>query len=55
MKMGEKTARKNNQISEQYIKEILQSLKSINYGSITLVIQDGIVIQVETNEKIRLK
>ena len=46
--MGEKVVKKKNQISEQHIKKILQSLKSINYGSITLVIQDGIVIQVET-------
>ncbi|MHC6180484.1 DUF2292 domain-containing protein [Clostridium sp. JNZ X4-2] len=53
--MEAKIIRKKNQISEQYIKEILQSLKSISYGSITLVIQDGIVIQVETKEKIRLK
>ncbi|MEY8000964.1 DUF2292 domain-containing protein [Clostridium sp. Mt-5] len=53
--MEAKIIREKNQISEQYIKKILQSLKSISYGSITLVIQDGIVIQVETKEKIRLK
>ncbi|MCI1944817.1 YezD family protein [Clostridium luticellarii] len=53
--MGVKTVQGKNQISEQYIKKILESLKSISYGSITLVIQDGIVIQIETKEKIRLK
>ncbi|MFL0198719.1 YezD family protein [Clostridium sp. WILCCON 0269] len=52
--MEAKTVRKN-QISEEYVKKILESLKNISYGSITLVIQDGIVIQVETKEKIRLK
>jgi hypothetical protein len=27
----------------------------MNYGSITFVVQDGKVIQIEKNEKIRLK
>ncbi|WP_368488570.1 DUF2292 domain-containing protein [Clostridium sp. BJN0013] len=51
----ERRIERKNQISEEYIKKIVESLKNISYGSITLVIQDGIVIQVETNEKIRLK
>ncbi|HBQ85573.1 MAG TPA: DUF2292 domain-containing protein [Syntrophomonas sp.] len=35
--------------------ELLQTLiKGILYGSITLIIQDGKVIQIEKNEKIRL-
>ncbi|RAK19184.1 hypothetical protein B0I26_107102 [Anoxybacillus vitaminiphilus] len=34
------------------IKEMLNSLK---FGSITLVVQDGKVIQLEKNEKVRLK
>ncbi|WP_156876011.1 YezD family protein [Clostridium kluyveri] len=54
IKMEKKIERKN-QISEEYIRKIVESLKNISYGSITLVIQDGIVIQVETKEKIRLK
>ncbi|BAH05794.1 hypothetical protein CKR_0743 [Clostridium kluyveri NBRC 12016] len=54
IKMEKKIERKN-QISEEYIRKIIESLKNISYGSITLVIQDGIVIQVETKEKIRLK
>ncbi|WP_081427957.1 YezD family protein [Clostridium kluyveri] len=51
----EKKIERKNQISEEYIRKIIESLKNISYGSITLVIQDGIVIQVETKEKIRLK
>jgi hypothetical protein len=27
----------------------------IKYGSITLIIQDGVIIQVDKNEKIRMK
>ncbi|OIJ13458.1 DUF2292 domain-containing protein [Anaerobacillus alkalilacustris] len=30
-------------------------LKGVKYGSITLVVQDGKVIQLEKNEKHRLK
>ncbi|WP_243138120.1 YezD family protein [Heliorestis acidaminivorans] len=30
-------------------------LGSLRYGTITLVVQDGKVIQLEKNEKIRLK
>jgi hypothetical protein len=30
-------------------------LVSIKYGTITLVIQDGKVIQIEKNEKVRLQ
>ena len=29
-------------------------LKTIKFGSVTLVIQDGKIIQIEKNEKIRL-
>lgn len=36
----------------QRLQEMLASMK---YGSITLVIQDGKVIQVERNEKVRIK
>lgn len=34
------------------VKKYLNELK---YGYITLVVQDGVIIQVEKNEKIRLK
>ncbi|PFA62237.1 DUF2292 domain-containing protein [Bacillus sp. AFS015802] len=30
-------------------------LESMNYGSITIVVQDGKVIQLEKNEKVRIK
>lgn len=41
------------------LKEIFEIVRklvnNIKYGSVTLVIQDGKIIQVETQEKIRLK
>lgn len=33
---------------------ICEALKSIRFGAVTLVIQDGRVIQIDKNEKIRL-
>jgi hypothetical protein len=36
-------------------KRILSFIKNIKFGSVTLVIQDGTIIQIETNEKIRVK
>jgi hypothetical protein len=35
----------------QRLREILASLK---FGSVTLIVQDGRVVQIEKNEKIRL-
>ncbi|WP_374703357.1 YezD family protein [Bacillus sp. V3-13] len=34
------------------LQEILAGMK---YGSITLVVQDGVVVQIEKNEKLRIK
>lgn len=46
----------NNQvISPDHLKKLLESLGSIKYGSVTLIIQDGKVIQIDKNEKVRLK
>lgn len=42
-------------ISEDDMNKVLQLIKAIRYGSVNLVIQDGVVIQIETSEKIRLK
>lgn len=33
---------------------VREALESIRFGTVTLVVQDGRVIQVEKNEKIRL-
>ena len=37
-----------------WIKGLLLLLKDLRYGSVTLVVQDGKVIQMEKIEKIRL-
>ena len=33
---------------------IRETLASLRFGTITLIVQDGLVIQVDRNEKIRL-
>jgi hypothetical protein len=44
----------NDQLDEVFIK-LKEMLCSLKYGSITIVIQDGKVIQLEKHEKIRIK
>lgn len=34
--------------------KVLHALKGIRFGTVTLVIQDGRIIQIEKNEKIRI-
>ena len=45
----------NRSISEENLKKLLELLGATKYGSITLVVQDGVAIQLERNEKLRLK
>lgn len=36
-------------------RQLREALRSIRFGTVTLVVQDGQVIQIDRNEKIRLK
>lgn len=38
----------------KYLEEIKHLVKEIKYGSVTLIIQDGKVIQIDKTEKKRL-
>lgn len=40
-------------ISEQQLRQIQELAQTIRYGSITLVFQDGVLIQIDKSEKIR--
>lgn len=40
---------------ERSIERLRKMLEMMEYGSITLVVQDRYVVQIERNEKIRLK
>ncbi len=41
-------------IPDQFYTVILEFLKTTSHGSVTLIIQDGRIIQVERNEKVRI-
>lgn len=45
---------KNYPISQEDLNRLLEMINSIHYGSITLLIQDRKVIQIDKNEKMRL-
>lgn len=40
---------------EQLSNAIFNMIETISFGTVTIIIQDGKVIQLEKNEKIRLK
>lgn len=42
-------------ISKDDINKLLEMAETLKYGSITLVFQDGMLIQIEKNEKVRVK
>ncbi len=44
-----------NKWSKELELRIREALKEIRFGSISLVIQDGSVIQIDKSEKIRIK
>lgn len=46
---------KNEPISTEDLKKLLELLTTIRYGSVTLIVQDGKVVQIDRNEKMRLE
>jgi len=58
MKMSEDSlfsGNDNSTISAEDLKKLLGLLENIKFGSVTLVIQNGRVVQIEKNQKVRLK
>jgi hypothetical protein len=45
---------KDDRLSAELARRIRDALNEIRYGTLTLVVQDGKVIQIDKNEKIRL-
>ena len=44
-----------NIIREQDLKKIVELLETIQYGSVTVIVQDGKLLQIERSEKIRIR
>ncbi len=42
-------------LTEQDLKKIIELIEATRYGSITVIVQDGKIVQIEKNEKIRLR
>ncbi|MBR1589714.1 MAG: YezD family protein [Acidaminococcaceae bacterium] len=43
------------QLSEEMIEQLQELIKTVKFGSISLIIQDGKVVQIDKNEKIRFR
>ncbi|HBC94504.1 MAG TPA: DUF2292 domain-containing protein [Pelotomaculum sp.] len=42
-------------ISQLDLKKLLEMVKTVSHGSITLIIHDGKIVQIDKSEKLRLK
>jgi hypothetical protein len=47
--------RASGRIREEDLAKLIDYINDIRYGSVTVIIQDGRVLQIEKNEKIRLR
>lgn len=41
--------------SKELLSRLVEYIKDIRFGSVSIIIQDGKIIQIEKNEKIRLR
>lgn len=46
--------KENSVVTKQQLAAILDAIQSVRFGSITLIIQDGKLVQIDKNEKTRL-
>jgi hypothetical protein len=53
-KMSDKNEHQHKELSDADLKRISEIAAAIKFGSVTLIIQDGRIVQIEKNEKIRL-
>ena len=47
--------KKKEGISDEILIQIKNELGALRYGSLTVIVQDGRVVQIEKNEKIRCR
>lgn len=46
--------KKKHEISEKAWQQIHSALENLQFGSVTVVVHEGKIVQIETNEKTRL-
>ena len=44
----------NDRLSNQAMDRIRDALRGLRFGSVSIIVQDGVVVQVERTEKLRL-
>lgn len=44
----------NNTVEESVLTQIKEQIEKIQYGSVTIVIHEGKIVQLDTNAKVRL-
>jgi hypothetical protein len=49
------TARRGDAIDDLVIAQIVKSLQGLRYGVVSIVVQDGVVVQIDRTEKHRLR
>ncbi|MGN0275843.1 MAG: YezD family protein [Hominisplanchenecus sp.] len=42
-------------VGEEDLKRIKEYIESVRFGTVTVIVQDGNIVQLERNEKVRLK
>lgn len=47
--------REKRKVTPEEIKKITEFIEAVEYGSVTIVVQNGAIVQIEKNEKLRLK
>ncbi len=48
------TGRRRN-FSDEELREVSESLRGLRYGSVNIVVQDGVIVQIDRMEKRRLR
>lgn len=43
------------EVSKEALQKIKEFIEDVQFGSVTVIVQDGKVIQIEKHEKVRLK
>lgn len=51
----DKGEQQKNVILGKDLNKIIEILQTIQYGSVTIIVQDGKILQIVKNEKIRVK
>lgn len=48
-------SKEKRKVSAEELGKITRFIEDIEFGSVTIVVQNGIIVQIEKNEELRLK